>query len=175
MRQRLPLSTRPGQHALRLTAAAAVREWGKLFRALPPVDAVFVPGGDPGHTDPKYLFGLLEQIALELHKTHPRAQLWVSPQSFSAPWLDEFYALLATHPAWHTGVVYGPEMRETPEQFRQHVPAVYPIRFCPDITHTAAAQYPVSHGDPAFELTEGREPVVRGRSMRASCFTAMPR
>ena len=141
------------------TVELAVEEWGAVFRALPRIDAIFVPGGDPGHTQPKYLFALLEREAEELHKTHPKAQVWVSPQSFSAAWLVEFYALLSLHPAWLTGVVYGPEMRETPEQFREHVPAAYPIRFYPDITHTAAAQYPVPEWDPAFALTEGREPV----------------
>ncbi len=141
------------------TVELAIEEWGAVFRALPRIDAIFVPGGDPGHTQPKYLFALLEREAAELRKTHPKAQVWVSPQSFSSAWLDEFYALLSLHPAWLTGVVYGPEMRETPEQFRKHVPAAYPIRFYPDITHTAAAQYPVQEWDPAFALTEGREPV----------------
>ena len=141
------------------TVAHAVAEWGEIFSALPRIDAVFVPGGDPGHTQPKYLFRLLEHVAAELHKTHPHAQMWVSPQSFSAAWLEEFYTLLAEHPAWLTGVVYGPEMRDSPEQFRKRVPAAYPIRFYPDITHTAAAQYPVPHWDPAFALTEGREPI----------------
>ena len=137
----------------------AVAEWGALFRTLPRINAVFVPGGDPGHTRPRYLFNLLERVATELHKTHPDAQMWVSPQSFSAEWLDEFYDLLRQQPRWLTGVVYGPEMRDSPEQFRQRVPAGYPIRFYPDITHTLAAQYPVPDWDPSFGMTEGREPI----------------
>ena len=141
------------------TVEKAVAEWGAVFRALPRVDAVFVPGGDPGHTEPKYLFALLQREAAELRRSHPHAQMWVSPQSFNAQWLAEFYALLAQHHRWLTGVVYGPEMRETPEQFRAHVPREYPIRFYPDITHTLAAQYPVPRWDPAFGLTEGREPI----------------
>ena len=141
------------------TVDRAVAEWGAVFRALPRVDAVFVPGGDPGHTEPKYLFALLEREAAELRRSHPNAQMWVSPQSFNAAWLKEFYALLDRHPKWLTGVVYGPEMRETPEQFRAHVPRAYPIRFYPDITHTLAAQYPVPAWDPAFAMTEGREPI----------------
>ena len=141
------------------TVEKAVAEWGAVFRALPRVDAVFVPGGDPGNTEPKYLFALLEREAAELRRSHPGAQMWVSPQSFNAQWLAEFYALLTQHPKWLTGVVYGPEMRETPEQFRAHVPREYPIRFYPDITHTLAAQYPVPQWDPAFAMTEGREPI----------------
>ena len=141
------------------TVAAAVAEWGSIFDQLPRIDALFVPGGDPGHTEPKYLFALLEQEAARLRVRHPRAEVWVSPQSFSAQWLDEFYALLAEKPRWLTGVVYGPEMRDSPEQFRRRVPARFPIRFYPDITHVLDAQYPVPNWDPAFALTEGREPV----------------
>jgi hypothetical protein len=141
------------------TVDRAVSEWGAIFRALPRIDAVFVPGGDPGHTEPKYLFRLLEKEAAELRRYHPHAEMWVSPQSFDAAWLAEFYGLLNTHPKWLTGVVYGPEMRESPDAFRKHVPREYPIRFYPDITHTLSAQYPVPHWDPAFALTEGREPI----------------
>jgi hypothetical protein len=137
----------------------AVEEWGAIFKALPRVDAVFVPGGDPGHTQPKYLFELLEQEAAELRRYHPHAQMWVSPQGFSAAWLQEFYDLLAQHPRWLTGVVYGPEMREPPDEFRRRVPSEYPIRFYPDITHTLSTQNPVPDWDPAFALTEGREPI----------------
>ncbi len=32
------------------TVEFALHEWGEVFRQLPRVDAVFVPGGDPGHT-----------------------------------------------------------------------------------------------------------------------------
>ena len=32
------------------TVEAALKEWGEVFRQLPRIDAVFVPGGDPGHT-----------------------------------------------------------------------------------------------------------------------------
>ena len=141
------------------TVAAAVAEWGAIFDRLPRIDALFVPGGDPGHTEPKYLFALLEKEAARLRQRHPHAEVWVSPQSFSAQWLDEFYALLAENPRWLTGVVYGPEMRDSPEQFRRRVPARYPIRFYPDITHVLDAQYPVPNWDPAFALTEGREPI----------------
>jgi hypothetical protein len=141
------------------TIDAAVKEWGAIFDQLPRIDAVFVPGGDPGHTEPKYLFALLEQEAARLHVKHPKAQIWVSPQGFTASWLDEFYGLLTQHPTWLTGVVYGPEMRDSLEEFRRKVPAGIPIRFYPDITHTLGAQYPVPLWDPAFALTEGREPV----------------
>ena len=33
------------------TVEFALKEWGEVFRQLPRIDAIFVPGGDPGHTD----------------------------------------------------------------------------------------------------------------------------
>ena len=61
-----------------------------MFRKLPRIDAVFVPGGDPGHTEPKVLMALLEKETQVLHRYHPKAQMWVSPQGFNQEWLDEF-------------------------------------------------------------------------------------
>jgi hypothetical protein len=63
------------------TVEFALHEWSEVFRQLPRIDAVFVPGGDPGHTEPKYLMALLEKETEALHRYHPKAQMWVSPQS----------------------------------------------------------------------------------------------
>ena len=49
------------------TVEFALKEWGEVFRQLPRIDAVFVPGGDPGHTEPKYLMALLEKQTELLH------------------------------------------------------------------------------------------------------------
>ena len=43
------------------TVESALAEWGDVFKQLPRIDAVFVPGGDPGHTQPKHLMALLEK------------------------------------------------------------------------------------------------------------------
>ena len=64
-----------------------------MFRRLPRIDAIFVPGGDPGHTQPKYMFALLEKQTASLHKYHPKAQMWLSPQGFTKEWRDEFWEL----------------------------------------------------------------------------------
>ncbi|NDC79208.1 MAG: hypothetical protein EBZ67_15255, partial [Chitinophagia bacterium] len=37
------------------TVQAALLEWDEVYRRLPRIDAVFVPGGDPGHTEPGVL------------------------------------------------------------------------------------------------------------------------
>lgn len=140
------------------TVAFALKEWGEVFKKLPRIDAIFVPGGDPGHTRPKYLMALLEKQTKILHTYHPKAQMWVSPQAFTQEWLDEFYAILQTEqPAWLSGVVFGPQVRVSLPQFRAAVPKQYPIRRYPDITHSLRCQYPVPDWDLAYALTAGRE------------------
>ena len=39
------------------TVEHALAEWAEVFKKLPRIDAVFVPGGDPGHTRPKVADG----------------------------------------------------------------------------------------------------------------------
>jgi hypothetical protein len=62
------------------TVEFALKEWEAVFKKLPRIDVVFVPGGDPGHTPPKVLFPFLEKQATLLKRHHPKAQLWLSPQ-----------------------------------------------------------------------------------------------
>ncbi|HEV3447914.1 MAG TPA: hypothetical protein VG099_24970 [Gemmataceae bacterium] len=140
------------------TVAHALQEWGEVFQRLPRVDAVFVPGGDPGHTQPRHLMALLAKQTENLHRYHPKAQMWVSPQGFTQEWLEEFYAILRNEqPGWLSGVVYGPQVRVSLPQLRAAVPRQYPIRRYPDITHSRQCQYPVPDWDVAFALTEARE------------------
>lgn len=139
------------------TVEFALKEWGEVFRQLPRIDHVFVPGGDPGHTPPKYLMALLEKQAANLRRYHPRAGIWVSPQGFTQAWLEEFFAILKTEPAWLTGIAAGPQIRISLAELRARVPRRYPIRDYPDITHSRHCQYPVPDWDAAFALTEGRE------------------
>jgi hypothetical protein len=139
------------------TVDRAVREWAEVFRQLPRLDAVFVPGGDPGHTPPKLLMPLLEKQTASLHRFHPKAQLWVSPQGFDKVWMDDFLAIMQQQPAWLTGIVFGPQQIIPLAALRAAIPQRYPIRHYPDITHTRQAQYPVPDWDVAFAVTEGRE------------------
>jgi len=140
------------------TVDFALREWSQIFQKLPRIDAVFVPGGDPGHTRPKYLLNLLQKQTESLHRWHPQAQMWVSPQSFNQQWLDEFLEILnREQPAWLSGVVFGPQVRISLPRLRELVPARYPIRHYPDITHSRQCQYPVPDWDVAYAVTEARE------------------
>lgn len=139
--------------------ALALKEWAEVFRQLPRIDAVFVPGGDPGHTHPRHLMPLLEQQAASLRRYHPQATLWVAPQGFSQEWMDEFLQMLRDQPEWLDGIVFGPQIRMSLPELRAAVPERYPIRHYPDITHCRQCQYPVPEWDLAYAFTEAREPI----------------
>lgn len=140
------------------TVEAAIKEWRAVFEALPRIDAIFVPGGDPGHTAPRPLMALLEKQTRSLRQVHPKAQMWVSPQSFDSTWLPEFLGIIKQdNPDWLSGIVFGPQVRMPLPELRAAIPARYPIRHYPDITHSRQCQYPVPDWDVAFAITEGRE------------------
>ena len=142
-----------------LTRNKIFAEWSEIFTTLPRIDAVFVPGGDPGSTPPTVLMGLLEEQAKLLRESHPHAGLWVSPQGFRAAWLEEWLRLIEKQPTWLTGVVYGPWNRMSLPALRAAVPKRYPLRLYPDITHSFLCQFPVPDWDSAFASTLGREPI----------------
>jgi len=143
----------------------ALTERRRVFGALKRVDAVFVPGGDPGEVHPRQLFPLMERQKAVLREYHPAAQIWVSPQGFDwdgkgEGWLETFYEILEkSSPAWLDGVVFGPQVSDPLPVLRQRVPSRYPIRRYPDITHCLDAQYSVPAWDSAFHLTLYREPI----------------
>ena len=140
------------------TVEFALKEWGEVFKSLPRIDVVFVPGGDPGHTRPKYLMALLEKQTENLRRYHPEAQMWLSTQSFTQEWLDECLEILRTEsPSWLGGIVFGPQNRISLPDLRAAVPKKYPIRRYPDITHSIRCQYAVPDWDVAYALTEERE------------------
>ena len=130
-----------------------------LVRKMPQINSLWIPGGDPGHTAPKLLFPLVERETAILHRYHPRTHVYISAQGMDAAQYEDFYRLLATPPTWLSGVFFGPQSRESFEQQRARIPASLPMIFYPDIAHTMHAQFPVEQWDPAFALTEGREPI----------------
>jgi hypothetical protein len=94
-----------------------------------------------------------------LHRYHPKAHVWISAQGFDRAAYERFYALVNATPRWLTGVFVGPQSRDGLDIQRARIPRQYPILFYPDIAHTFHAQFPVPQWDPAFALTQGREPV----------------
>jgi len=155
------------------TVEAALVEWGEVFQRLPRLDAVFVPGGDPGRTRPKHLMALLAKQTENLRRYHPKAQMWVSPQGFTQAWMEEFLGILRDEkPAWLGGVVFGPQVRLPLPKLRERVPAHYPIRHYPDITHSRQCQYPVPDWDMAYAVTEARECINPRPEDEAAIFRA---
>ncbi len=154
------------------TVEFALKEWGEVFKSLPRINAVFVPGGDPGRTQPKLLMALLEKQTSLLQRYHPKAEMWMSPQGFNREWMEEFYGILRTEqPKWLKGVVHGPQVRVSLPELRAQVPAAYAIRRYPDITHTRQSQYPVPGWDAAYAVTEGREPINPRPLEQANIFS----
>lgn len=150
-------------------AELALKEWEGVFEKLPRIDRVFVPGGDPGRTPPRVLFPFLEKQTEVLKRHHPDAEMWISPQSFTGTWFDDFYELMQAEPDWLGGIVAGPEISDTLHDLRKRIPDRYPIRRYPDITHSLSSQYPVHEWDLAYALTENRE-VINPRPLAQSAI-----
>ena len=156
------------------TVEFALREWGEVFKKLPRIDVVFVPGGDPGHTQPKYMMALLEKQSANLKQYHPNAEIWMSPQGFTGDWMEEYYEILRTEkPDYLAGIVYGPQIKVSLPELRRTVAKRYPIRRYPDITHSLSSQYPVPDWDLAYALTEGREGINPRPMDEAMIFRAL--
>jgi len=131
-------------------------DWTPVLEKLPRLDAVFTPGGDPGDMAPAPLLQFLKKQKQLLRRFHPKAQMWVSPQSFGEARLEEFYREANTA-EWLDGVVHGPQCRVSLPELRQKMRADLPIRLYPDITHSLQCQFPVRDWTPEFAFTEGRE------------------
>ncbi|MCL5280085.1 MAG: hypothetical protein M1376_09280 [Planctomycetes bacterium] len=137
--------------------AAEIERHVSLYKACPRLDAVFVPGGDPGANPPELLLPFLKDIGERLMAQHPAARVWLSLQWFNRAQIEEVFTYLdKNQPDWLGGLVAGPSSPPIP-QTRQRLATKYKLRHYPDITHTVRCQYPVPWWDPAFALTLGRE------------------
>lgn len=136
-----------------------IDERREVFKALPRLDALFVPGGDPGDLKPDELFNWLQEEAKVLHQYHPNAKIWVSPQVFrpTQKWFDAFYNQVNKEYPWFGGVVFGPWIKTPIQEIRRKVNPNIPIRRYPDITHSLSSQYPIPKWDLAYAITLGRE------------------
>lgn len=131
----------------------------QVFSAVPRLDHLFIPGGDPGDLEPDVLFSWMETVSGVLHQYHPKAKIWVSPQVFrpTKDWLDKFYAYINAKPDWLGGVVFGPWIKTPLDDMRQIVDKDIPIRRYPDITHSLSSQYAIPKWDLAHAIALGRE------------------
>lgn len=136
-----------------------IAERHEVFKAVPRLDALFVPGGDPGDVEPDVLFDWLEEVAGVMHQYHPNAKIWVSPQVFrpTKEWFDAFFGHVNKEYSWFGGVVFGPWVKPTIQEIRERINPGIPIRKYPDITHSLSSQYPIPKWDLAQAITLGRE------------------
>lgn len=136
-----------------------IAEREEVFAAVSRLDHLFIPGGDPGELEPDELFSWLETSAEVLHRYHPNAKIWVSPQVFrpTQEWFDRFFYHINQEYEWLGGVVFGPWVKIPLPELRQLVNSEIPIRRYPDITHSLSSQYPIPDWDLAMSMTLGRE------------------
>ena len=116
-----------------------------LFAAVPFIDAVFIPGADPGDLPPETLIDRCKKIYSLLHKYHPGAELWPSAQAphDSPDWGGRFLRALDADAGEIAGVITGPNRAFPLEELRRRLPEKYPVRFYPDITHNLRCEHPV--------------------------------
>ena len=144
--------TKPGVEEQALARRAT------LFKELPNLDGVFIPGGDPGDTAPEVLMPFLAKLSAVLRESHPKAAIWVSNQGFEAEANNTFFNYLnKENTDWLGGIVFGPWAKTSLREMRERTPKKVAIRDYPDITHSVRCQYPVPEWDRAFAHTLGRE------------------
>lgn len=140
-------------------SAEYLQQCEELYQNSPRLDAVFVPGGDPGNNPPDLVLPMMKKMAELLQKYHPDAQMWLSMQGFTDDETQYVYDYMQDQsPAWMGGLVAGPSSPPM-DQTREALPDQFQLRHYPDITHTVRCQYPNWWWDPAFNFTLGREPI----------------
>ena len=151
--------------------AGALTQHERLFKSLPHLTDVFMPGGDPGSNPPELVIPYLKDLHRLLTASHPNARIWLSMQGFDRFKQDAIYRWIQTErPKWFAGIAAGPSSPPLAD-IRARLPREYRIRDYPDITHSVRCQFPVPWWDPAFAFTLGREsanprPVFYARIVR---------
>ena len=121
----------------------------RVFRSLPHLNYLFIPGSDPGRLPPDELFERGADYSAVMREVHPDAKMWISAQMpHESPWWPgQFKAELDKLPAWLDGVIMGPNHAFTTQQIRRAVPMQYDVRLYPDFTHNVRCEYPVHYLD----------------------------
>ncbi len=136
-------------------------EWGEVFaQAAAHRCRVRSRRRSGAHASRKYLMALLEKQTENLHRYHPKAQMWVSPQGFNQEWMDEFLDILKQRAA---GLAdrrgFGPQVRvHACRELRAAVPQpLSRSATIPTSPIAGSASIPVPDWDVAYAVTEGRE------------------
>ena len=125
--------------------ASAVKKRERIFRNTKRINAVFIPGSDPGDLPADALFAHCAAISDVLKLSHPEAKLWVSAQApHNQPdWGEKFLEALQKNPEAVDGVITGPNRAFPIDELRRKIPARYPLRFYP-VFHARSPGGPVS-------------------------------
>lgn len=141
------------------TVEFAVERRRKLYEKMPRLNVVFPPGGDPGELQPEEFVLRCREIAKAAKSAHPDCQMWPSAQQpHSIPdWGIRFIGEMERLPEEIDGVIIGPNKAFPIDELRRRLPAKYPLRLYPDITHNVRCEYPVhfDRDDWHFALTTG--------------------
>lgn len=141
------------------TVEFAVERRRKLYEKMPRLNVVFPPGGDPGELQPEEFVLRCREIAKAAKAAHPECQMWPSAQQpHSIPdWGIRFIGEMEELPDEIDGVIIGPNKAFPIDELRRRLPAKYPLRLYPDITHNVRCEYPVhfDRDDWHFALTTG--------------------
>ena len=82
----------------------ALQSLDALFADLPRLDAIFLPGGDPGDNAASLVVPYLADIAARLKRRHPSAKVWLSLQHFDRNEIDFLFAWIdRDQPDWLGG------------------------------------------------------------------------
>lgn len=137
----------------------AVERRRNLYQKMPRLNVVFPPGGDPGELQPEEFVLRCREIAKAAKEAHPDCQMWPSAQQpHSIPdWGIRFIGEIENLPDEIDGVIIGPNKAFPIDELRRRLPAKYPLRLYPDITHNVRCEYPVhfDRDDWHFALTTG--------------------
>ncbi len=116
-----------------------------VFSSVPRLNVMFPPGSDPGSLPAQELVERCARFSKILKKYHPDATLWPSAQQpHNDPlWGTKLIEILKTNPDGIDGIITGPNRAFDIDTLRRLLPAKYPIRLYPDITHNVRCEYPV--------------------------------
>jgi len=147
------------------TLEEAVTKRRELYKKVPRIDYLFIPGGDPGEYYADEFIKRTKAISKVLKESHPKALMYPSAQ---APhkyhdWGDALIKELEKEPEEIDGLIMGPNHAFPMHELRAKTPQKYPMRFYPDITHNLRCEYPVHFLNDdwhyAFASTLSRESV----------------
>ena len=94
------------------TVEFALKEWAEVFRSLPRIDAIFVPGGDPGHTRAEIPDGAAGEAGRESAPLSSQSRRCGSRRRASTRHgSTSSIRILDEQPAWLSGIVFGPQVR----------------------------------------------------------------